>query len=267
MTSEQIRIVIPSDLRFSNTIRNFVGDLLKVLDVQELWVNRMILVMDELFMNAVKYGSSGIQDNVYVTVDLLENEVVFYIEDMGTGIKKVDPEDLHQIIGVNRDDPSLAKTSGRGLSMIVSNWTNGYNIEKSEKGGIKITVRKQLEDIVEKPKSMEQVTLESMPDVAVVNFSEKFDVHDSEREKTLIRDVEESDKAMFIFDLHHLDYVNSVFIGLLAKLFNIISKKQGRVVIINISDTIKDALKLVGLTDIIPVVQNLEEARHALSGV
>lgn len=265
-TKEQIRIVIPADLRFSNTIRNFVGDLLKVVDVQDLWVNRMILVMDELFMNAVKYGSNSIEDNVFVTVDFLEDEVVFYIEDMGTGVKKVAPEDLHQIIATNRDDPSLAKTSGRGLSMIVSNWTNGYAIEQSDKGGIKITVRKKLADIKSKPQDVQQVSLESMPDVIVVNFSEKIDVHDSEMEKNLIHQVESMEKNLCIFDLHHLDYVNSVFIGLLAKLFNIVSKKQGKVVIINISDTIKDALKLVGLTDIIPVVENLEEARNVLMG-
>jgi anti-anti-sigma factor len=72
------------------------------------------------------------------------------------------------------------------------------------------------------------------------------------------------DKTLYIFDLESLNYMNSVFIGLLAKLYGIIMQKKGKVVIINLSDTIKDTLNMVGLTDIIPVVSNLEEAKKIL---
>lgn len=263
-TKEQVSIVLPADLRFSNTIRNFVGDLLKVIDAKELWINRLILVIDELFMNAVKYGSKDRTDNVFLTVNMTEESILFSIEDMGTGESKLTPEELQKIIMQSKEDTSLAKTSGRGLSMIVSNWTDGFSIEKSIRGGMKVMTKKNLADIIEKPQDLQQVSIDAMPDVAIINFSQKLDVHDSDIEKEMIKNVEDMDKALYIFDLENLNYINSVFIGLLAKLYNIIMQKKGKVVIINLSEMIKDTLNMVGLTDIIPVVSSLEEAKKVL---
>lgn len=263
-SQDQVSIVLPADLRFSNTIRNFVGDLLKVIDTKELWINRLVLVIDELFMNAVKYGSKDHKDKVYLSVDILEDAIVFCIEDMGTGSGKIAPEELQKIILQSKEDTSLSKTSGRGLSMIVSNWTDGFSIEKSSKGGVKVVTKKNIADIIEKQSDMHQVSIDTMPEVAVINFSKKLDVHDSDVEKEMIRNVEEMDKTLYVFDLESLNYINSVFIGLLAKLYNIILKKKGKVVIVNLSDTIKDTLNLVGLTDIIPVVATMEEAKRVL---
>jgi anti-sigma B factor antagonist len=261
---EQVSVVLPADLRFSNTIRNVIGDLLKVIDTKELWINRLTLVIDELFMNAVKYGSKDKNDNVFLTVDLTDDTIVFIIEDMGTGNNKIAPEELQKIILQSKEDTSLAKTSGRGLSMIVSNWTDEFTIEKSLKGGMKVIAQKNLKDIIEQAQDMKQVAIDALPDVAIINFSQKLDVHDSDVEKEMIKSVEEMSKTLYIFDLESLNYINSVFIGMLAKLYNIITKKQGKVVIINLSDTIKDTLNMVGLTDIIPVVSSLEEAKKIL---
>ncbi len=263
-TKEQIQIVVPADLRFSNSVRNFVADILLVVNVTENWINRLILVIDELFMNAVKYGSKDTTDNVFFTIDFEDQEIIFIIEDMGTGSGKIDPEQLQKIIMNSREDTSLAKTSGRGLSMIVTNWTNGFHVEQSSHGGIKVIARKNLADIVTKQEEMSQVTVDSMPEVAVINFTKKIDVHDSDMEKEMIRNIEGMEKSLFVFDLLELSYINSVFIGLLAKLYNIIMKKKGKVVILNGSDTIKDTLNLVGLTDIIPIVPNMEEAKKVL---
>jgi anti-sigma B factor antagonist len=263
-TKEQVSIVLPADLRFSNTIRNFVGDLLRVIDAKELWINRLMLVMDELFMNAVKYGSKDKTDNVFLTIEITEESILFVIEDMGTGNSKLTPDELQKIIQQSKEDTSLAKTSGRGLSMIVSNWTDEFSIEKSSKGGIKVIAKKNLADIIETPQDVQQVSIDAMPEVAIINFSQKLDVHDSDIEKEMIKNVEAMNKTLYIFDLESLNYINSVFIGLLAKLYGIIMQKKGKVVIINLSDTIKDTLNMVGLTDIIPVVSNLEEAKKIL---
>jgi len=263
-TKEQVSIVLPADLRFSNTIRNFVGDLLRVIDAKELWINRLMLVMDELFMNAVKYGSKDKTDNVFLTIEITEESILFVIEDMGTGNSKLTPDELQKIIQQSKEDTSLAKTSGRGLSIIVSNWTDGFSIEKSSKGGIKVIAKKNLADIIETPQDVQQVSIDAMPEVAIINFSQKLDVHDSDIEKEMIKNVEAMNKTLYIFDLESLNYINSVFIGLLAKLYGIIMQKKGKVVIINLSDTIKDTLNMVGLTDIIPVVSNLEEAKKIL---
>jgi len=263
-TKEQIQIVVPADLRFSNSVRNFVADLLQVINVTENWINRLILVIDELFMNAVKYGSGSATDNVFFTIDFEDQEIIFIIEDMGTGSGKIDPEQLEKIILNSKEDTSLAKTSGRGLSMIVSNWTNGFHVETKYARGIKVIARKNLSDITSHPDEMTQVSIESMPEVSVINFSKKIDVHDADMEKEMIRNIEGIDKSLFVFDLQELSYINSVFIGLLAKLYNIIMKKKGKVVIVNNSDTIKDTLNLVGLTDIIPIVPDMEEAKKVL---
>ena len=264
MKNKKINIEVPSDLRFSHSLRNFVGDILQIINVNNVWKNRLILVIDELFMNSVRYGSAGDNDTVYFTIAIDEEKVIFTIEDEGKGTK-IDPKKLKAIVEKNKNDHTLIKTSGRGLSLIVNNWADKLNFSNSEHGGLKLEMIKFLDKIVDSEERSESAHIHHEENIQRIHFAKHFDVHNGDDEKNLIKFVTESDKHNYIFDLEKIQYINSVFIGLIAKIYNIISKRNGKAVIVNASEKILDPLKAVGLVDIIPVVSSLEEAKKILN--
>lgn len=60
---------------------------------------------------------------------------------------------------------------------------------------------------------------------------------------------EKDDCVKYIFDLQHLKLVNSHFIGLLAKRHYDLTKKGGRIAILNAPDVVKKMFKIFGLLD------------------
>lgn len=261
---KNIQLALPADLCFSNSVRNFVGDLLAIADIADIWINRLVLVMDELFMNAVKYGSKDASVLVYVSFTLNHDFIELSIEDTGTGHKDMDPTKLQEKILSNKDNTSLAKTSGRGLSLIVENWTDVFNISASTHGGIKIIAKKKLQGILKEHPDSQKTAFVDLPEIGVINFSKTLDIHDEGMEKEMVRNLEAMNKKMYIFDLAKVSYINSVNIGLLARLYNIIMKKKAKAVMVSTSNTVKDTLKLVGLSDIIPIVANIDDAKNSL---
>ena len=55
------------------------------------WCNRLKLVADELFMNAVNYGSKENESFVFITFSFDNQEMQFVIEDEGKGNKQLKP--------------------------------------------------------------------------------------------------------------------------------------------------------------------------------
>ena len=63
-----------------------------------------------------------------------------------------------------------------------------------------------------------------------------------------------------IFDVEHLRYANSKFIGFLSSLFGEIEDAGGTMHICNAQDAILDTLKLCGLTALLPVIGTVESS-------
>lgn len=139
----QAKIEIPADLTFSASVRNLAQDVLIRCGFQEKWLNRLKLVVDEMFMNAVKYGSdknSLVRLNFYI----LKNGVKISISDEGKGSEKCSPEKLKKLIQKQKENSDIVKTSGRGLSMFASEWSDSYDIFKNNQGGLTVTFTKLL---------------------------------------------------------------------------------------------------------------------------
>ncbi len=138
-----IKIEVPSDLYFSLLVRDFVKNGLELLGLSSIWVRRLVLVADELFMNSCKYGSRKTDDTIDVSIRLEKDQAIISVEDSG-GDESMNPEKLLKLMRDNQDNKNLLKSSGRGLAMIMTEWTDTFEVGKSDKGGIKITIYKHI---------------------------------------------------------------------------------------------------------------------------
>ncbi len=82
--------------------------------------------------------------------------------------------------------------------------------------------------------------------------------------KTIYDQVGDFDGKNIIFNLSGLKYLNSKSIGYIADVFSNIEDADGKMVISNCSDGVKDILELVGITTIITTVDTEAEALAAI---
>jgi len=67
-----------------------------------------------------------------------------------------------------------------------------------------------------------------------------------------------------ILNLENLEYMNSKSIGYLTDWYGKVSGGNGKVVIVKAKQNIADILNVVGLTQLIPIFQTIEEAKFAI---
>jgi len=72
-----------------------------------------------------------------------------------------------------------------------------------------------------------------------------------------------SDKKI-LFNLTGLKYLNSKSIGYIADVFSNLEENDGEMYISNCDEGVKDVLELVGITTIIPTVDDEKEALEAM---
>ena len=69
------------------------------------------------------------------------------------------------------------------------------------------------------------------------------------------------DQTSVILDLEKLSYMNSKSIGYIADYYNKVTAKGGKIVIAKPARNVKETLSVVGLDQMIPFTQTLEEAK------
>lgn len=268
MEKQKIEFNIPANLHFSSLVRNIAEEVFCFVHFSNGWCNRLKLVVDELFMNAVKYGSIENQSTVHIYFIYDDKEVQFQIEDDGAGPQAISVEALKSVIDKNANQNDVTKTSGRGLAMITTLWTDNLDIKESSHGGIAISFSKTIETqpppppplvkaIISQPteplKPVEQkksegpaFTVKLHGDIDQLNI-DKLSLPVNEHIAALPQD------GTLILDFSELDYINSTFIGLLASWLNDVKQKGGQIVLKNINDQIKDVLNLVGLGQVLNI--------------
>lgn len=150
----RITIILPTNAYFMSGIRDFTLEMVKnMTGFSEQWAFRFQSVVDELCNNAIEFGSVKGADIRVTFIGKANEYLEIFVEDTGTK-NPISPENLANKIKekqqVNVMD-QLKSLRGRGLSQIVSNWTDVLEFKKSELGGICVHVVKYLEkDISEK---------------------------------------------------------------------------------------------------------------------
>lgn len=103
-------------------------------------------------------------------------------------------------------------------------------------------------------------------DVMVFDFTGELDETNADNTFTKIYEQigDFSDKKV-LFNLTGLKYLNSKSIGYIADVFSNLEDNDGQMHISNCDDGVKDVLELVGITTIIPTVENEKEALEAMA--
>ena len=281
MEKQTIQISVPANLIYSSLIRHIADEIFGLAMFDKAWCSRLKLIVDELFMNAVRYGSTEYKSTVYVTFSYDENEVSFIIEDDGTGKQACTAEELQNIIQKNEVNKDFTRTSGRGLSMITKVWADDMKIYKSEHGGIAISIAKEIEtktpppplpptglveqaveraEMIPKPisgqsREAEQTgTLASGP-VYEIKLAGEIDQANIDEIVAPIQDKIHTmpDGARLVLDFSDVSYINSTFIGHLAAWYTAIHEKKGSVRVKNMNKQITEILELVGLLNVLEV--------------
>ena len=86
-----VLVTVPATLEYSSLVREAARDFFVQAGFPVQWVRRLVLVTDELFMNAVKYGSEP-TDVVEVVFENTEAGATVHVTD--TNHNNITPEHL-----------------------------------------------------------------------------------------------------------------------------------------------------------------------------
>lgn len=252
-----------ADLKYSQSVRHFAERFFVSNNLSFKWAKRLTLVLDELYMNAVSYGSSK-DSRVLLRFYADSEKVVFSIQDDGTGAKTAKASELQAIVEQKGREMDHHKTSGRGLSMITSQWTDECVADDVQGGGIVITCTKYFAgtDDEETPEEdSEIIEIPTNAEAKSIAFKGSIDEHNLLEAIKPVKELLKSNKPFYlILDFSKLDYFNSLFIGTLADWHEKIMKNKGKMVIVSATDSTREILELCGLDQIIPLFPDMDTA-------
>lgn len=249
-----ISLTVPADLRCSALVRMAAKNAFDLAQIPYTWGYRLTLVIDELFMNAVKYGSRSVNDSVAIHFQLKKDKIIIEIEDNGTRQShKVSPKELEAIMHGNATHDDLTRVSGRGLSLITKAWTDSFIISKSKRGGIKIKIEKYLSNCVLEARSYKHLEF-SMKDDKTIAFhlTEELFQEVYTKELQQIFDMLDNHKGCHvIFDFQKLLFLDYRNLGRIIELYSRIVTSGGSVSLNNISDQIRDLFNRTGFSKVL----------------
>ena len=283
MEKQTIKISVPADLVYSSLIRHIADEIFGLAKFDKAWCSRLKLIVDELFMNAVRYGSTEYKSIVHATFSYDENEVIFIMEDDGTGKQAHTVPELQEIIQKNENNTDFTRTSGRGLSMITKVWADEMKIYQSELGGIAISIAKKIETttppaplpptgLVQQAVERAEARIESVPEqvheagqtgltaegpVYELKLAGEIDQSNIEETTAPIDDKIRTmpNGSRLVLDFSDVAYINSTFIGHLAAWYTAMYEKKGSVKVKNLNKQITEILELVGLLNVLEVTK------------
>lgn len=147
-TPVKISIILPTNAYFMSGIREFTMTVVQnMTGFSEQWAYRFQSVVDELTNNAIEFGSAPGKDIKVTFVSVQDKYIEVYVEDSGTGPSKKSAEEMSAFIEErkNVDPATITSIRGRGLSQIVSNWTDTLEFSDNEQGGLTVHVVKSIE--------------------------------------------------------------------------------------------------------------------------
>ena len=261
----QIKLLVPANLAFSSGVRDISKEAATLVGFDDKDKNLIRLVIDELFMNAVRYGSD---DKSHIFVEILDHEgkLICAIEDEGKGESKIKAEALKKIIEEKRDEVSLDKEHGRGLAQITTQLVSAFDVFDKEDGGLRIEFaiekgQAEAKSSKNKPKAKSGIEEKILPE-KTVRISGSIDLSNLQEIITPINEVLEKYKNKpfrLILDFTKLDYCNSTFLGCLAEWHSKLDAYKGEVVVRNPKPNVKEILDLVGLSTVLRIKYDADD--------
>lgn len=142
----KITITFPTNAYFISGLRDFTLNMIKnTTNFSERWAYRFQSVVDELCNNAIEHGSAPGQEVKIIFIYAKDQWLEIEVEDSGTGKEKLTAEELKNLYQT-RIEPGYKFTGirGRGLAKIVGEWTDEIIFEDRLEGGLRVKVKKYL---------------------------------------------------------------------------------------------------------------------------
>jgi anti-sigma regulatory factor (Ser/Thr protein kinase) len=144
----EICITMPTQAYFLSGIRDFTLNLIKnMTDFSEQWAYRFQSIVDELCNNAIEHGSREGEIIKIIFQNSPKEYIQIMVDDTGTGPHHQSAKEVSQIVEERRKQTGPNNLiRGRGLPKIVSEWTDELEFSDNEQGGIRVRVKKFLND-------------------------------------------------------------------------------------------------------------------------
>ncbi len=144
----EITITLPTNAYFLSGIRDFTLKLIKnMTDFSEQWAYRFQSIVDELCNNAIEHGSKEGETIKIIFQNAAKDYIQIIVEDTGTGSHPLKAADISKIVNERKNQTLLnGLIRGRGLPKIVAEWTDELEFTDNEKGGLRVRVKKFLND-------------------------------------------------------------------------------------------------------------------------
>ncbi len=142
-----IRIELPTNAYFMSGIRDFTLKMIEnTTDFSKQWAYRFQSVVDELCNNAIEHGSNP-NDFILITfISDPEKSIEITVEDHGKNSEKIANKILAKYKSNSKKSQLELGIRGRGLAYIVEKWTDELEITDRQNGGVKVRVKKYLND-------------------------------------------------------------------------------------------------------------------------
>lgn len=144
----RITIIIPTNAYFMSGLRDFTMNVVRnMTGFSEQWAFRFQSVVDELVNNAIEFGSAPEKDVKISFLSRPGKSIEIFVEDTGTGIRKTTAREMTAYVEEHRhmDPTKITSIRGRGLSQIVSHWTDVLDFTDNPDGGLTVHVAKFIE--------------------------------------------------------------------------------------------------------------------------
>jgi anti-sigma regulatory factor (Ser/Thr protein kinase) len=144
----KISIILSTSSYFLSGLRDFTKAIVQnVTGFSERWAYRFQSVVDELVNNAIEFGSAPGKDIKITFLSIKNKYIEIFVEDTGTGHSKKSAAEMMAFVKKQKgiDPASITTLRGRGLTQIVSSWTDVLEFKDNEKGGLTVHVVKNLE--------------------------------------------------------------------------------------------------------------------------
>jgi len=113
--------------------------------------------------------------------------------------------------------------------------------------------------------TLQDIDLSGKPGKAVAFAGQLDETNVDTEAKKIYALIDEMATPNLLLDLEGLTYMNSKSIGYLTDWYSRTAAKNGKIVIARPKPNILDILKVVGITQIIPIFETIDEAKLALS--
>ncbi len=245
-----ISLSVPADLKYSALVRDALKDALSTTKIPHSWIYKLVVVLDELFMNAVKYGSHS-SDRVEVSLHITTRTISFEVRDSGNAHQQeLSANDLHSIMSKNESSEDLTRQSGRGLAVFMKKWVDKFSIKDNPDGGLSVYVEKRMSSCIED--KIDEKLVKVIKNGRRTSYHVAFDeqlLSDEEYISKLTKTSLNHKGQSFVFDFRLLKFLSYEHFSRILALETRILDAGGKVDIINVSlqekalfDTLKETL-------------------------